>query len=109
MSNKTKIRNRAVVIRRFCADCAGSPLDVTLCTIFHCDLWPWRIGDLRTQSYEKRVGGAFSGKSMALKETLALGLTLGDFLHPTEAAISRTRPLGQENLDDDDEKAKKED
>jgi hypothetical protein len=85
--------NAGLVIRRFCADCAGTALDATLCTILDCKLWPLRIGRLGTKGYKTRMVGAFSGKTLALKETLALGLTLDDFLHPTADAISKTGPL----------------
>ena len=104
MNTKMRINNRSIAIRHFCADCAGSPLDVTLCTIFHCDLWPWRIGEIKSKSYKKRVGDAFSRKTFALEETLSLGLTLEDFLHPSEAAISKTRPLGDEDFTEEDGK-----
>jgi len=97
MNKKMKIKNKSIATKHFCADCAGSPLGVTLCTIFSCDLWPWRIGYLRSKSYKTRVGGAFSGKSFILKETLALGLTLEDFLHPSETAINKTWPLAQQD------------
>jgi len=86
--NKTK----RVAIRHFCADCAGSPLDTTLCTILYCELWPFRIMGLGTKGYEKRVRGAFSGKGFTLKETLRCGLTLDDYLHPTADSINKTRP-----------------
>jgi len=91
--------NAGLLIRRFCAECAGTALGATLCTILDCKLWPLRIGRLGTKAYKTRTVSAFSGKSLPLKETLALGLTLDDFLHPSEDAISKTRPLGDSSED----------
>jgi len=83
-------------VTRFCADCAGKPLDVTLCTIFYCDLWPHRMGKMGSNGYKTRVEKAFSGKSYALREaTATCGLTLGDFLRPAKNLLIKKTHFGQ--------------
>ena len=48
-------------------------------------------------AYKTRMYCAFSGKSLALMETLALGLTLKDFLQPKKGPISKTWPPGDQD------------
>ena len=99
--------SRINAIKEFCRDCAGTPLETTLCTIFYCSLWPHRIGGLGTRGYKNRIKMAFEGNSLALNEAKSCGLTLEDFLRPTKDSINKIRPFRKLADYQEDEKTEK--
>ena len=48
--------NRAQAVRKFCLDCAGNSKEVTLCHIFGCPLWEYRMsGSIKGKVFRERM------------------------------------------------------
>ena len=83
--------NRAKAIAKHCLECSGdSPKEVTLCHLFDCPLWEYRIGArVGTKHYKKRIKGAIKRYEADVKELEAMGIDCSLFL-PPRASISRS-------------------
>lgn len=50
--------NRAQAVRNHCFDCAGNSKEVTLCQIFDCPLWEYRMsGSIKGKVFRDRMEG----------------------------------------------------
>ena len=83
--------NRAKAIAKYCLECSGeSPKEVTLCHLFDCPLWQYRIGArVSTKHYNKRIKGAIKRYETDVKELEAMGIDISRF-SPSRASISRS-------------------
>ena len=83
--------NRAKAIAKHCLECSGdSPKEVTLCHLFDCPLWQYRIGaGVKTKHYKKRIKGAIKRYETEVKELEAMGVDCTRFLL-SSTSISRS-------------------
>ena len=80
--NKKNTGIKARAIRDKCLECSGdSPKEVTLCHIFDCPLWPFRIGaSIESKQYKKRISLALRRYRKDLEELQAMDVDVSIFL-----------------------------
>lgn len=73
---------KSKAIKLKCLDCAGdSPKEVTLCHLFSCPLWPFRIGaSIQSKQYRKRMEVALQNFPEDIKALTEMGVDISFFL-----------------------------
>ena len=65
--------NKSQAIRRKCLECNGSPLEVSLCTVVLCELWPYRFGySMKDKRFMRRMVTAKKNHPEKFKEVVKL-------------------------------------
>lgn len=73
-------------IKQNCYECAGdSHKDVTLCVMFDCPLWPFRLGSVAgTPVYKRKMEAGLKHYAQDVREMREDGLDIGRFLASTQ-------------------------
>jgi len=86
---------KAKAIRQYCFECAGEmSLEVTLCSVVDCPLWPYRTGHgLDSAAYRQRLALAIKNHAPEMQSLLRAGVDMALF-----AVQTRRRPTPSHKL-----------